>query len=479
MYESVDEFTNATELERENAKRAFHQKHYDQVLLRKAALLAANRDSTVPSQLESAYRAAHENGSIDLRLSGESQTSLVNGEDDDEGDGDDGDESSDVVWSDDEDPPPKFRIYLMYGGRGREEDNYATGAMVTELTRQLKMRYAHVTFEVEPIGVTASLLRARLTPDGGPTRSLIVLWRNYASGQGGERWAGPGGAESILKEWPCIPSIESVSAIFRKIPYLDILRDSGCPINQTEIIEHGDIRRAAASPLEWFLLMKRVLNHDKLVVKLPNCVHVSSLVVCTNVQMFANAVETALNKDVPFIIVQRFVLFNEVHVFVAGGRALRAVLTLHKDNEVALRRRTNHGNGTAYQGLCCTVPMSPILAQHALDAFEAVVRGGIELFSARIDIGVVETVVDIQGGSLACSDVGQVVFINAISCVESDVFPDAPSGVDDSLVDSLVESLVDSLVESLDESLDNFTRANVAGIVSEVSMHLSGAIVSG
>ena len=247
--------------------------------------------------------------------------------------------------------------------------------------------------------------------------------------------------------------------MFRKRPYLDILRESGCPMNQTEIMEYGDIQRAVASPLEWFLLMQSVLNHDTLVVKLPNGAHGRRWVVCASVQVFSDAVGAALNQDVPLILVQRFVPFNEVHVFVAGGRALRAVLTLHRDNEAALRRRSTHGgDSTARQGLCCTVPVSPILAQHALDAFDAVVRGGINLLSACIDIGVVETVVDVQGGGLACSNVGRVAFVNAVSCVESDVFPDAPSGVAD----------------PLDESLDNFTRANVATIVSQVSVHLSG-----
>ena len=175
MYGSADEYSNATDLERESAQRAFHQRHYDQVLLRKAASLAARKDATVPIQLESAYRAAHENGSIDLRLSGETPSSPVRS------DGDEDYEASDVEWSDDDGTPPDVRIYLLYGGRGREdEDRYATGPMASELARQLKMRYAHVTFEVEPIGVTAHLLRTRLTPDGGPTRSLVVLWRGYA-----------------------------------------------------------------------------------------------------------------------------------------------------------------------------------------------------------------------------------------------------------------------------------------------------------
>jgi hypothetical protein len=109
------------------------------------------------------------------------------------------------------------------------------------------------------------------------------------------------------------------------------------------------------------------------------------------------------------------------------------------------------------------VPISAALEQQAIEAFEAVVKGGIDIISARIDIGVVDTLVDIAvDGRLVCFDVGRIVFVSEVSCVESDVFPDAKSGV------------AGSDDHPDDSSLVRFTNANVAEIVVEVGKHLSG-----
>jgi len=402
-------------------------------------LVAAGRDITTISQVEAAYRAAHENGSIDLSLSDDDefdempsdqqdvafQTANDAGDANDTGDADRVgriDPSKSASVSDEESVDMQydinFRIYLLYGGRGnREEDSYATGAMTTELVRQLGMQHVRETFEVEPIGVTASLLPISIEPDSWPTRTFIVLWRDYLRGEESEEhWTGADGAWSVLQQWPCIPSLHSVSAMFSKWPYLDILHQSGCPINQTETIAREDIHRAASSPFQWFTMMCHALQSPKIVVKLPNCSHGRSLVVCTNWNLFYGAIEMAQRKDSPFILVQRFVVFNEVRVFVAGGRVHRAILTLHKENEVELQRgraNRNRLGGTAYNGLYCSVPISAALEQQAIEAFEAVVKGGIAIISARIDIGVVDTRVDIAvDGRLVCFDVGRIVFVS-------------------------------------------------------------------
>jgi hypothetical protein len=206
--------------------------------------------------------------------------------------------------------------------------------------------------------------------------------------------------------------------------------------------------------------MTTAFKSPKLVMKLPNCSQGRSLVVCKNANTFAQAVGTAKRQNAPFIMVQPFTAFNEVRVFVASSHAHRAVLTLHKDNEIELLRR--FGLPRSKLGLHCTVPISRALAKLALAAFDAVVAGGIAILSARIDIGVVNTACEISDDRLMCSNVGSIQFVNEVSCVESDVFPDAPSG--------------GTGFNDPETTLEAFTKANVSEIVSEISKRLSGTI---
>ena len=452
MYDSITSYTNATDLDRRKTERAFHKQNYDAVVRKKAELLAARRDLTTVSKLEAAYLKAQEDGTIDLQDSDDSSTDHTI---------EDGQDEQDVGFEQSQDDGPPLRIYLLYGGGGNpDEDSYAAGDMLEELKYQLDEMFPNRQLAVEAIGGKSSMLASKCEPDSPSHRTLLVLWRDFLGGRGSESWTGVDGARSFLQNWPCIPNLKAVTSIFSKRPYLEILQKAKIPTIRTEIIYEAQFRAIELSPTEWFERMTTTFKSPKFVMKLPNCSQGRSLVVCTNANTFAQAVGTAKRQNAPFIMVQPFTAFNEVRVFVASSHAHRAVLTLHKDNEMELLRR--FGLPRSKLGLHCTVPISRALAKLALAAFDAVVAGGIAIMSARIDIGVVNTACEISDDRLMCSNVGSIQFVNEVSCVESDVFPDAPSG--------------GTGFNDPETTLEAFTKANVSEIVSEISKRLSGTI---